>query len=254
MSFELQQNRLCAELARSDQDMESAFSLRYQVFISELGGDGRGVDHVHQLEQDMFDAHADHLILRDKQNNAVVATTRLMRPEHVVQTGGYYSDTEYDLNPLLHTGRNLLEIGRTCVHRDFRNTGALLHLWAGLAAYVDMHGSEILFGVASLKGTDIPRLAAPLSLLHHRHAAAQSLQPRARIHQPMDLIAETDLDRKAAMIALPPLIKSYLRMGGQVGDGAFVDHQFNCTDICMVMDTAQLSKKAVRRYGAGFTL
>ena len=238
-------------LARNADDLRAAQRLRYDVFVTELGGSGRGVDHAAGLETDAFDAAADHLILRDVATGKVVGVYRLMRDEHVAGQGGFYTEQEYDLAPLLRSGRSLLELGRSCVHPDHRGGPAMFLLWSGVARYIALHGCEVLFGVASLPGTDPDALAAPLSLLHHRHLAPVGLRPRARQFQRMDLIAEPDLDRRAAMIALPALIKGYLRLGGGVGQGAFVDHAFNCTDVCMVMDTAALNARAARLYTDG---
>jgi putative hemolysin len=126
----------------------------------------------------------------------------------------------------------------------------MYHLWNGLAGYVAEHGIEILFGVASFHGTDIAALAQPLSLLHHRHLAPEALRVRARAahFQRMDLIAEDALDRRAAMLEVPALIKAYLRLGGVVGEGAFVDHAFNTTDVCLIMDTGRMNARSRRIY------
>jgi putative hemolysin len=111
-----------------------------------------------------------------------------------------------------------------------------------------------MFGVASFHGLDPAPLAAPLSLLHHRHLAPPELRPLARAEgfQRMDLIAEADLDRPAAIRATPSLIKAYLRLGGFVGQGAYVDRAFNCIDVCLVMDVARIPEKhrAIYRRGA----
>lgn len=235
-------------LAQSGEDLRAAQHLRYQVFVDELGGQGAGVDHVAQLETDCFDDLADHLILRDLASSQVVGVYRLLPQDRLGATDGFYSETEYDVSPLRASGRRLLELGRSCVHRDHRGGAAMFQLWSGLARYVRGQGAEILFGVASLPGTDIAELAPALSLLHHRHLAPAALRPRARVCQPMDLVAAADLDRRAAMVALPSLIKAYLRLGGMVGQGAFVDRAFGCTDVCMVMDTAAMNDRYARRY------
>jgi putative hemolysin len=119
----------------------------------------------------------------------------------------------------------------------------MMHLWNGLADYIAAHGIEVMFGVASFHGTDPARIAGPLSLLHHRHLAPPDIRPRARAEgfQAMDLIAEGTLDRKAAIRDTPALIKAYLRLGGFVGEGAFIDRPFNCIDVCLVMDVARMS-------------
>ena len=122
----------------------------------------------------------------------------------------------------------------------------MYHLWSGLAAYVAAHDIEILFGVASFHGTDVDALAAPLSLLHHRHLAPPELRVRAQpsAFQRMDLIADDALDRRQ----VPSLIKAYLRLGGFVGEGAFIDHAFNTTDVCLILDTALMNQRQARLY------
>ena len=248
MTIGFEKDGLRLALAESEADIRDALALRYDVFVAELGGAGAGVDHAARLESDPFDAHADHLILREMETGAAVGVYRVLRGDQAARAGGYYCDSEYDLGPLKSSGRTLLELGRSCVHPDYRGGVAMFHLWTGLARYVALHGSEILFGVASLKGADPDRLAGPLSLLHHRYRAPAELRARSRVYQPMDLIPEARLDRRAAMVEMPALIKSYLRLGGMVGDGAFVDHAFNCTDVCMIMDTRALNQRAVRLY------
>lgn len=238
-------------LADGAEDLRAAQTLRYEVFVAELGGQGAGVDHAARLEVDAYDAASDHLLLRETASGDVVGVYRVLPDSRAVSGPGFYSASEYDLSPLLASGRRLLELGRSCVRADHRSGTAMFHLWTGLARYVAATGADILFGVASLKGTDIARHAAALSLLHHRHRAPPSLCPRATPYQPMDLIPETALDRRAAMIALPSLVKSYLRLGGMVGDGAFVDPDFNCIDVCMIMDTARLNARTAARLRAG---
>lgn len=238
-------------LARTSDDLRAAQRLRYDVFIRELGGSGPLVDHEEGLERDTFDPFCDHLLLIETVTGMVVGVYRLMRAEHAQRAGGYYSASEYDLTPLLTSGRRTLELGRSCLHPDFRGGMAMHHLWSGLARYVARHRIDILFGVASFHGTDIDALAAPLSLLHHRHLAPPELRVRAQpaSFQNMNILPEDHLDRKAAMKQIPSLIKAYLRLGGCVGEGAFVDHTFNTVDVCLIMDTGKLSERQARIYG-----
>lgn len=242
--------QLCLRLAQDDRDLRAAQRLRYHVFVEELGGDGPLVDHQARLEKDAFDPIFDHLILVDPRRDAaaledVVGVYRLLPSDRLGTSGQFYSETEYDLAPLKATGRRLLELGRSCVHPDFRGGAAMFHLWNGLADYVLTRGIEVLFGVASFHGTDPAPLAQPLAWLHHHHLAPEGLRVRARpAHfQAMDLLPRDALDRKAAMTATPALIKAYLRLGGFVGEGAWIDHQFNTTDVCLVMDTVRMSDK-----------
>ena len=242
------------KLAAGQDDLRAAQALRYRVFVEELGGDGPLVDHGAGLERDRFDPFYDHLLLIDNEKNgAVVGVYRLMRDDQARAAGQFYSDDEYDLSPLRASGRRLLELGRSCLAPDYRGGAAMYHLWNGLAQYVADHDIEILFGVASFHGTDPAPLAQPLSLLHHRHLAPEPLRVKAKDahYQRLDLIPEDDLDRRAAMLQVPALIKAYLRLGGFVGDGAYVDHQFNTTDVCLIMDTKRLNQKQKSIYTKG---
>lgn len=238
-------------IADSDEELLAAQRLRYDVFVRELGGGGPLVDHSAALEKDRFDPFFDHMLLHDDAIGEVVGVYRLLRPEMAQAAGQYYSEDEYDLTPLRQSGRRLLELGRSCVQPEYRGGTAMYHLWHGLAQYVSDHRIDIMFGVASFHGVNTHDLAAPLSLLHHRHLAPTALRVKAhtKAYQNMDLIPEVDLDRRKAMVQIPALIKAYLRLGGVVGDGAYVDHAFNTTDVCLILDTANMNQRQTRIYG-----
>jgi putative hemolysin len=237
-------------LATSPDDLTAAQALRYQVFVRELGGDGPLVDHDRGLERDAFDPHFDHLILVDRRIDPathahVIGAYRVLPSDRRAAASRFYSETEFDLSPLLASGRRLLELGRSCVQADHRGGTAMFHLWNGLADYVLDRGIEILFGAASFHGTDIATLTQPLSYLYHHHLAPAEMRVRALPpnRQDMNLVPADSLDRRAAMAATPALIKAYLRLGGFVGDGAWIDGAFNTTDVCLVMDTGQMSAR-----------
>jgi putative hemolysin len=239
-----------ARLARDMADLRAAQRLRYEVFVVELGGDGPGVDHAARIETDEFDPVNDHLLLIDTRRDAstfdhVVGVYRLLTSDRAAEFGRFYCDSEYDLAPLRQSGRKLLELGRSCVHRDYRGGTAMYLLWNALADYVLDHGIEVLFGVASFHGTDSGALAVPLSWLHYHHLAPEALRVRARPEhfQRMDQVAPEALDRREAMQLMPALIKAYLRLGGYVGEGAWIDRPFNTTDVMLLMDTARMSAK-----------
>jgi len=233
------------KLARTPEELRAAQALRYEVFVRELGGGGALVDHAAGLEIDRFDPYFDHLLLRDETRDRVVGVYRLLRCDQARAAGQFYSETEYDLAPLKRSGRRLLELGRSCLAKDYRGGMAIYHLWHGLSDYVTEHEIEILFGVASFHGTDIGVLAPALSLLHHNHLAPEDLRVTAlpECHQRMDLVPLDMLDRAAAMVQVPALIKAYLRLGGHVGQGAYIDRDFNTTDVCLVLDTSRMTER-----------
>lgn len=239
------------KLAESEAELRAAQRLRYDVFVRELGGGGEMVDHEAGLEQDRFDSYFDHMLAYDDATGEVIGVYRLLPGERALELGQFYSEDEYDLTVLKQSGRKLLELGRSCLHPDYRGGTAMYHLWNGLAGYVTEREIEVLFGVASFHGIDVQKLAQPLSMLHHNHLAPPDLRVRAQpdVFQSMDLVAPDALDRRAAMVQVPALIKAYLRLGGFVGEGAFIDHAFNTTDVCLILDTARMNERQRRIYG-----
>lgn len=235
-------------IASSESDLQAAQRLRYRVFVEELGGDGVMVDHANRLERDSFDDISDHLLLIDKQrppDDQIVGVYRLLPQDRAEKAGHFYTEGEYDLTPLRQSGRKLLELGRSCLAPEYRGGPGVFLLWNGLAEYILTTGAEILFGVASFHGTDAAAMAQPLSWLHHHHLAPPAMRPRARNggYQRMDLLPADQLDRREAMRAMPPLIKAYLRLGCTIGDGAFLDRDFNTTDVLIMIDTANMSAR-----------
>lgn len=241
---------ISVKIAETKAELCAAQALRYDVFVRELGSDGPMVDHDAGLERDQFDPYFDHMIATDNSTGQVIGVYRLLRGEAARQAGQFYSEDEYDLTPLRQSGRRLLELGRSCLHRDYRGGTAMYNLWTGLAAYVAQHRIDVLFGVASFHGTDPKALAAPLSLLHHSHLAPAELRPTVKpgSAQDMNLLPADQIDRRAAMLQVPALIKAYLRLGGCVGQGAWIDHAFNTTDVCLVLDTARMNDRQRKLY------
>ncbi len=227
-------------LATGEADLSAAQRLRYEVFVAEMGAAASAEDHAARRERDRFDDHFDHLLLFD--GPRVVGAYRLMRSD-MAETGiGFYSATEFDLSKL--QGRRALELGRSCIAKDYRGGVGLHLLWDALGDYVVQHRIDILFGVASFHGTRIPPLRQALTYLHHKHLAPADLRLRSKAYVSLDQMPWEAVDQRAAVKDIPPLIRAYLRLGGFVGDGAFIDHSFNTVDVCLIMDT----KRMVRRY------
>jgi putative hemolysin len=247
---------LVVRFAEGPDDIAAAQQLRYRVFVEELGGGGDFVDHASGLERDRFDNAAEHLLLIDRAHRSgecVVGVYRLMDEAAAARVGQFYCDDEYDLTTLRRGGRKLMELGRSCVDPAYRGGAGMMRLWQALAALVRARDIEVLFGVASFHGTDVRVLAQPLALLHNRYLAPADLRVRSRAFEPMDLLPEDQIDRRAALVEMPSLIKAYLRLGGVVGEGAFVDHAFNTTDVCLILDTARMRSGRAEIYTRGRT-
>jgi putative hemolysin len=245
---------LQVRLAETAEDIDAAQALRYRIFYEALGA--RPLPHMLRRRRDVdrFDNDCDHLLVLDHTRaggqDRVVGTYRLLRRKAAARLGGFYSAAEYDIAPLVAHPGEILELGRSCVDAAYRQRPAMQLLWSGIAAYVSHHGIALMFGCASLPGTDPAALALPLSYLYHDHLAPSALRPRALNERHVDMcrMAMGAIDPARALNALPPLIKGYLRLGGFTGDGAVIDEQFNTTDVCILVKTDLITAKYSRHY------
>ena len=241
-------------LAAGPAEVEAAQALRYRVFYDEMGARPTPAMAAKGLDFDDYDEGCDHLLVIDNAlgegSQGVVGTYRLMRRQHIARFGRFYTEAEYDISPLLRYPGQILELGRSCVDIGYRTRSTMQMLWRGIAAYVFHHGIDVMFGCASLPGTDPQALAVPLSYLYHHHLAPPGLRPVAlpERYTDMRLTSAETIDARSALNLLPPLVKGYLRLGGFVGDGAVIDHQFNTTDVCVIVKTELITDKYAKHY------
>jgi putative hemolysin len=247
-------------LARNAADVRRAQKLRYRVFFKEMSAIPDAKTRLARRDIDAFDGICDHLLVIDHapaklpiRREMVVGTYRMLRQDVARRHGGFYSSGEFEIGGLLnrHSQLAFLEVGRSCVLSPYRNKRTIELLWAGLADYVLRHKLDVLFGCASLEGTDPDKLALPLSFLHHYAAAPEEWRARAVPHRyvGMNRMAKEAIDPKAALRDLPPLIKGYLRLGAFVGDGAVIDHQFGTTDVLIVLPVSAVKSRYVEHFG-----
>ena len=247
-------------LAANAFEVRRAQALRYEVFYEEMAAVPDFRARQTRRDVDRFDKFCDHVLVVDhagppaRSGPRIVGTYRVLRHETAVEHCGFYSASEFEIAPLLCRMQELrfLELGRSCILPPYRSKRALELLWHGVWAYVRMHRIDVMLGCASLAGTDPEQLALPLSFLHHhaRASAEWSVSARADLHVAMDRMPAEAIDAKAALRALPPLVKGYLRLGAMVGDGAVVDRQFGTTDVLMVLPVAAIASRYVDYYGA----
>ncbi len=251
---ELRQGSLGVRLACTPADLDALQALRYRVFYEEMGATPDAAAARSHRDSDDYDPVADHLIVVDHAlgdgAEAVVGTYRMMQREGADALGRFYSAAEYDLAPLLALPGRLLELGRSCVDVRYRGRQVMQLLWRGLAAYVFAHEIDLMFGCASLAGTDPDGVAAELTYLHHNHLAPPALRPRAVPERYVDMrrLPPEAVDARRVMTMLPPLIKGYLRLGGMIGDGAVIDAQFNTVDVAVVVKTDLVTGKYIDHY------
>lgn len=247
--MQLDHARFRTRLAETDEDLQGAQRLRYRVFVEEMGAKASEADHAQRLECDAFDAIFDHLLLIDESVEApldrVIGAYRLLPDAKARATRGFYGENEFDLSPILALERRSVELGRSCVAPEHRGGAAMHILWNALAEYVLSRDIEVMFGVASFHGTDPAKIAPALTYLHQKYLAPEDLRVKARAPGaiPLEQPIEGPLSSRLAMRQIPNLIKAYLRLGGFVGDGAYIDHDFNTIDVCLLMDTGRMTAR-----------
>lgn len=228
-------------LAATDRDVRRAQRLRFEVFYEQGRAIPDAASAAARRDLCAFDPSCDHLLVVDTGAPAerVVGTYRLMRGDVAARRGGFYSATAFEIAPLLarHLGARFLELGRSCVHADYRARRAIELLWQGIGIYAARHGIDVLIGCSSLPGVDPEDLAAPLSFAFHHAAAAAAWQvePVASRAARMDWIARDAIDARRSFASLPPLMKAYMRAGGTFASRAAIDRQFGTTDLFTVL-------------------
>jgi putative hemolysin len=251
---ELRAGNLGVRLADCEAELRAVQALRYQVFYEEMGARPDAAMRQARRDFDVFDDIADHLLVVDHDlgdgPDSVVGTYRLVRQDAAAKLGRFYSAGEYDISRLEDFPGELLELGRSCTAPAYRSRAVMQILWRGIAAYVFHYGIELMFGCASLHGTDPDALAGELTYLYANHLAPEAIRPRALQHRyvAMNRCDPGRLHARQALMRLPPLVKGYLRLGGFVGDGAVIDHQFNTTDIAVIVQTDLVTDKYYRHY------
>jgi putative hemolysin len=251
---ELRSNNLGVRLATTPKEVDAVQALRYRVFYEEMGAKPEGQTASLMRDQDDFDDVADHLLVVDHDLGegaaCVVGTYRLIRQPAAAKAGRFYSAGEYDISMLEKFPGELLELGRSCTAQAYRSRAVMQLLWRGIAAYVFHYGIDLMFGCASLPGTNPDALAPELTYLHANHLAPEPIRPRALEARYVDMqrCDPASLATRQIQMGLPPLIKGYLRLGGFVGDGAVIDHQFNTTDIAVIVQTDLVTEKYYRHY------
>ena len=249
--------------AVSASEIEACQRLRYQVFYEERGASAEGASCQGQIDSDRFDAICDHLLVvqtGEAQSPAaitvadgeLVGTYRLLRQEVAEANGGFYTQGEFDIAPLIraHPDLRFLELGRSCVLRPFRTKPVVELLWQGIWNYVRAHDMHVMLGCASLDGTEPGAHALALSFLAQAAPPPEwnvCAVPGRRVE--MKRIPATDIDPRRALKDLPPLIKGYLRLGCYIGDGAVIDHQFNTIDVLIILPVSAINARYFAHFG-----
>ena len=239
------------KIATAPRDVVEAQRLRFQVFNLELN---KGLQRSYEtgLDVDEFDPFCNHLIVRDIKSDSIVGTYRLMRGTQARQHLGFYSEKEFDLSRIKSLDGELLELGRSCARKDFRDRALLPLMWEAIAEYVRTHRVRYLFGCGSLYTTDAAEVSAIFALLRQKYYAPERCRvdpvDSCRFHgisdQPIAGIEEAALFQK-----LPSLIKGYLRIGALVCGPPALDAEFGTADFFLLLDFGSLKPEYLKRLG-----
>lgn len=235
------QQRFSVGLARTGTEVKEAQRLRYKVFAEEMGANLPSAGE--EIDRDIFDNYCEHLLVRNNENNKVVGTYRILPPEQARAIGSYYSEAEFDLTRLHHLRDRMVEVGRACVHQDHRDGPTITQLWSGLANYMLTHKHEYLIGCASIGMGDGGHYAASVyHKIHKLHGAPPEYRVFPRCPLPLAALDQT-LD-----VAIPPLIKGYLRLGAYVCGEPTWDPDFNTADLFILLPLSRLNAKYARHF------
>lgn len=236
-----QRPRLVFQYARSSTDIREAQKLRWQVFAEEMGARLSSTEP--GIDCDRFDDLCDHLLVRDTRSNEVVGTYRILNSAQSRVAGGFYSDTEFDLSRLEHLRPRIMEMGRACVHPDYRTGATVVVLWAGLAEYIKTHGVQYLMGCASISMADGGHSAASIyRKLESCHPAPAEWRVFPHCPLPLDRLDSS------VPAEVPALIKAYLRVGAYVCGAPAWDTDFNTADCLLLLPTANMDHRYSRHF------
>ena len=216
-----------------------------------------------RMDADRFDAFCDHLVVVSRgavtskdavhlADGELIGTYRLLRQEVADAHGGFYTQAEFNIAPLVaaHPQLRFLELGRSCVLKSYRTRPVVELLWQGIWNYVRAHEMHVMLGCASLEGTDPEAHATCLSLLTEASAPPEW---QVRAHQQhrieMNRWPRETIDHRQALKLLPPLIKGYLRLGCYIGDGAVIDRQFNTIDVLIILPVSAINARYFAHFG-----
>jgi putative hemolysin len=233
---------LAVGFAGSFAEVREAQRLRYQIFAGEMGA------HLHTpmpgLDYDHFDAFCRHLLVRDRATGQIIGYTRLLTAELAQQAGGFYSQTEFNLAPILQLPGRFLEIGRTCIHPDYRNGATIATLWSGVAAFIIEQGFDYLIGCPSIPlGMGYREAHAIYTQLAANHLIEAPLRVKSYVPLP-PIAAPADPEK----VALPPLLKAYLRLGAKIGGEPYLDADFQVADLFILLPTHEIDHRYARHF------
>lgn len=235
------QPSLVISWARHQDEVEEAQRLRYKVFVEEMGACLPKAKA--GLDQDLFDHWCDHLLVRDEETLRVVGTYRVLTPHKAAQLGSLYSENEFDLTRLAHLRPKMVELGRSCVHQDYRSGHVIMALWRGLGQYMQQGGYDTMLGCASVSIADGGHCAASL----YRQFSQSSIASVEYRTFPRLALPIESLDQQLT-VEPPALVKGYLRLGAKICGAPAWDPDFNTADFLTLLRLSDIHPRYARHF------
>ncbi|MCS7204401.1 MAG: GNAT family N-acetyltransferase [Leptospiraceae bacterium] len=245
------ERELIVRLVENQYELEQTLALRYEIFNEELG-EGLPESKETKKDRDEYDYFCDHLVVIDKaNNNKIVGTYRILRSSIAKQNIGFYSETEFDLTKIYELKDEAAEIGRSCVHKDYRDGSVISLLWSGLAWYVKEYNIRYLMGMGSFHTHDPIEISKAYAYFKAKnHFVEEELRvPILKGRELKGFDPNYQLgDLREGMRAVPPLILGYLRAGAMIGGGPAYDEVFRTTDFFIFFDVKRITERYGQRY------
>ena len=240
-------NNFTIKISETNLEVKKAQSLRYKIFFKEKKIKRKIFKSFLQRDYDFYDKISDHLIIIDNNREVkdnVIGTYRLLRGNCAKLYKGFYTEQEFDISNLKKnfSSKNILELGRSCVHPEYRSGIILKLLWQGISRYIKIYKIKILMGCASFNGTNPIKFKNEFSLLYGSYRLPRNYNIKSL--QDNEISYKKNINHSVILNSLPPLIKGYLRAGGLVSENFYIDREFETIDYCVIM----LTDKIISRY------
>jgi len=231
-------HRLSVGLARDREEIRAAQRLRWRIFAGEMGARLESAEP--GVDQDVFDAYCNHLVVRDE--DEVVGTYRILAPEAARRIGSYYAETEFILDRLAPIKPRMAELGRSCIDPRYRTGGVVTMLWSGISRYALARGYEYLAGCASMSVADGGGSAR---VLYAGLPAASMAPEEYRVFPRAALPAWRG---EGSGLKVPPLLKGYLRCGAYVCGEPAWDPEFGTADFFVLLPIRRMTARYARHF------
>lgn len=235
-----QSSRYTVSIASNDEQIMQCLKLRFQVFSDEMGAELKTDKNI---DEDRFDPHCTHLVVTDNKSGMVVATTRLLSDKDIDQTGSFYSETEFDLGNILELPGHFVEVGRTCIHKDYRKGAVLALLWQGIARVVSLCNVDYLIGCASIPlHAGDAYVSAVLNYIRKHNFSNPELRARPLLPLPKLEAVSTD------DVIIPTLLKGYLRQGAVICGEPYWDAAFGVADVFVLLNCDKIAARYMQHF------